>query len=88
MVLVANTAQPAASILHGGYSILYPYDINPRPLKHIMWDIPRRLLLRRHHSRMQRNLGISACCFTLGQLARVDHHHTVDDLHSVSVGLT
>jgi len=42
---------------------LYLDEIDPRPLKHIMQDIRRGLLVFSHNSRMQSNLGVCPCRF-------------------------
>jgi len=59
---------------------LYPRNIHPSTLKHIMRQRSRRGLILGHNPRLQRDLRIRPGCFPLGQLSRVDHHDAVDDL--------
>jgi len=61
-------------------NFLYPHNIHPSTLEHIVRQSSRRRLVLSHDPRLQRDLRVRPCGFPLGQLSRIDHHDAVDDL--------
>lgn len=59
---------------------LYPDNIHPCTLKHIVEHNPRRFLLFRQDAWLQGDLGKGARGFAFRQLARVDDHDAIDNL--------